>query len=103
LPNVSAPSQPFGDVNPFLLPPPGSTTAMATKATTTKRSPVPVVMWPVFGVNTILEFCLGLLGPVGSLLLKPSMKTFLGFAGLALLAAAGAWAAMGMGWVQWPQ
>jgi hypothetical protein len=103
LPSVSAPAPAFGDVNPFLLPPPGSTSSVATKAVPAKTSTVPVVMWPVYGVNTILEFFLKLLGPIGTVLLKPSMKMVLGFAGLALLAGAGAWAAMGMGWVQWPQ
>jgi hypothetical protein len=102
LPNVSAPVQPLGDVNPFLLPPPGSA-SVATKPAPAKGASVPVVMWPVFGVNTILEFFLKLLGPIGTVLLKPSMKMLLGFAGLALLAAAGAWTALGMGWVQWPQ
>lgn len=92
--SVSGPAQPFGDVNPFLPPP------IAPREAPVVKSRVPVVMWPVFGANTILEFIVGLLGPVGTLLLKPSMKMFFGFAGLALLAAAGTWAAMGMGWVK---
>jgi len=99
--SVSGPAQPFGEVNPF-LPPPKSATYTPYKAPAPKTS-VPVVMWPVFGVNTILEFALGLLGPVGTILLKPTVKSLLGFAGLAMLAAAGGWAAMGMGWVSWPR
>ncbi len=98
--SVSAPAHPFGNVNPFHLPPP-ATAGVKLQAAAPSR--LPVMMWPVFGVNTILEFALKLLGPVGTVVLKPPVKMFLGFAGLALLAAAGAWAAMGMGWVHWPQ
>jgi hypothetical protein len=99
--SVSGPAQPFGEVNPFLPPPNAPVIAPREKAVSQSR--VPVVMWPVFGVNTILEFIVGLLGPVGTLLLKPSVKMFLGFAGLALLAAAFGLVATGKGWVTWPQ
>ncbi len=65
-------------------------------------SPVPVVLWPLFAVNWVLELLLGLLGPVGAAVTRPAAKHLLGFAGLLLLAAAGAWAARGMGWVSFP-
>jgi hypothetical protein len=70
-------------------------------AETTQRSGVPVPLWPLFAVNWVLELLLGLLGPVGTATTNPAMKHLLGIAGLGLLAGAGAWAARGMGWVEW--
>jgi hypothetical protein len=71
------------------------------------RPSLPVWLWPVFAVNWVLELLLGLLGPVGAAATRPLTKHLLGFAGLVLLVAAGAWAARGMGWVHfslpWPR
>jgi hypothetical protein len=64
--------------------------------------PVPAVAWPLFAVNWLLEAVLGLLGPVGAVVRHPAMKHPLGWLGILLLLAAGAWAARGMGWVAFP-
>ena len=69
----------------------------------TRMAPVPMLMWPLFAVNWILEALLSWLGPIGNILLQPWMKRLLGFGGLALIAAAGAWVAMGLGWISWPR
>ena len=63
---------------------------------------VPVAMWPVYGVNKIIESVLGLFGPPGELFCMPAMKWLLGLAGIALLLAAAAWSARGMGWITLP-
>lgn len=72
-------------------------------------SGVPVALWPLYGVNWVLEGALGLFGPLGSAVTWPPVKHLLGLVGVVLLAAAGAWAARGMGWVafdvppvEWP-
>ena len=88
------------DVNPFAdapvpLPPPAPPTRIG--------RPVPIALWPVFGVNWLMEFALGWFGPVGHLLTRPAMKTTLGWAGVLLVVGAGVWAARGMGWVPWPR
>lgn len=63
---------------------------------------VPIAMWPVYGVNKVIESVLGLLGPPGELFCMPAMKWLLGLAGIALLLAAAAWSARGMGWITLP-
>lgn len=88
----------LAEVNPFAelapaaaeLPPP-------------RPAGVPVLLWPLFAVNWVLEFVLGWFGPLGHLLTRPAMKAVLGWVGVLLLVAAGGWAAKGMGWVSWPR
>jgi hypothetical protein len=65
------------------------------------RQQVPIVAWPVYGVNRILEGCLNLFGPPGELMTTAPVKWILGLTGLGLLAFAGAWTARGLGWVTW--
>lgn len=60
---------------------------------------VPVVLWPLFALNWILELVLKLFGPLGSVVRFAPTKHFLGLVGIALLAVSAAWAARGMGWV----
>jgi hypothetical protein len=60
---------------------------------------VPVVMWPVFALNWVLELVLKLFGPLGSVVTFAPTKHLLGLVGLLLLAASATWAARGMGWV----
>ena len=60
---------------------------------------VPVVLWPMFALNWVLELVLKLLGPLGSALTFTPTKHLLGLMGVLLLAASAAWAARGMGWV----
>lgn len=71
----------------------------------TKSRPIPLPLWPVFGVNWILEAILGLLGPLGTFLTHPIVKHLLGWVGLGLVVAAGVWAARGHGWIAlpWPR
>src|SRR5258706_56503 len=65
-------------------------------------SRVPVVLWPVFALNWVLETLLGLFGPLGTATRHPATKHLLGGCGVLLLAAAGVWSARGMGWVALP-
>lgn len=66
---------------------------------------IPVPLWPVFGVNWVLEMLLGLLGPVGTVLKHPAMKHLLGWMGVLLVIAAAVWSAKGQGWIAlpWPR
>jgi hypothetical protein len=63
---------------------------------------VPVLLWPLFAVNWIIETLLGLFGPLGALMTNTVSKHVLGVLGVLLLAAAGVWAARGMGWIHFP-
>lgn len=98
-PYSSPPAVEFPEVNPFAdsLPP-----VPAEPAAPSAR-PVPVFLWPLFAVNWVLEFLLGWFGPIGALLVRPAMKTLLGWAGVLLILGAGVWAARGLGWVSWPR
>lgn len=89
----------FPEVNPFADPVP----PLADNAPTPSAPPVPVFLWPMFGMNWLLEFALGWFGPVGHVLTRPAMKTMLGWLGVLLILGAGVWAARGMGWVSWPR
>ena len=64
-------------------------------------APVPVLAWPLFAFNWILETTLSLFGPLGQGVTAPAAKNLLGICGLFLLAAAGLWCARGMGYVAW--
>jgi len=66
---------------------------------------IPLPLWPLFGINWVLELLLGLLGPVGTVVKHPAMKHFLGVAGVLLVLAAGVWSAKGQGWISlpWPR
>ena len=66
------------------------------------RPRVPLLLWPLFAANWVIETLLGLFGPLGAVLTNPVSKHVLGVLGVVLLAAAGAWAARGMGWVRFP-
>lgn len=66
------------------------------------RDRVPVLFWPLFAANWVLETLLGLCGPVGAAVTSPVSKHVLGAAGVLLLVAAGAWSARGLGWVRFP-
>jgi hypothetical protein len=68
-----------------------------------RQTAVPVILWPLFVINWILEAVLGWTGPIGNILLQPWMKRLLGFTGIALAVAAGVWVAMGLGWISWPR
>ena len=63
---------------------------------------VPIAMWPVYGLNKVIEGVLGLFGPPGELFRMTGMKWLLGLAGIAMLLAAAAWSARGMGWMTFP-
>lgn len=63
---------------------------------------VPVAMWPVYGLNKVIESVLGLFGPPGELFCMTGMKWLLGLAGIAMLIAAAAWSARGMGLITLP-
>jgi hypothetical protein len=69
---------------------------------TEPRPRVPLLLWPLFALNWVIETLLGLFGPLGAVLTNPVTKHVLGVLGVLLLAAAGAWAARGMGWVHFP-
>ena len=85
------------DVNPF-----ATANVMAPIVETTTSRNVPLMLWPLFSVNWILEWVLGWFGPIGHLLTRPAMKTLLGWTGVVLLLAAGYWCARGLGYVSWP-
>lgn len=109
---VDAPAVPLGFRSPFedaaaAEPPEPATVALATaeRLAEPARPPadrVPVPLWPVFALNWVLELVFGLFGPVGEAATRPPVKHLLGIVGLLLLAAAGVWAARGMGWVSFP-
>jgi hypothetical protein len=94
-------SEPVPTEEPFAELTPATPTPTPAKTETARSGGVPVVLWPLFAVNWVMELLLGLLGPVGAVLTHPAMKHLLGVAGLALLAGAGAWAARGMGLLTW--
>ena len=73
--------------------------SMATETSPADSRHVPLAMWPVYGVNRLVEFVLCLFGPPGELFTSPAMKWVLGLAGIGLLGTAAAWTARGMGWV----
>ena len=56
---------------------------------------VPMVMWPLYGVNWMAEECLKLFG--GESLTRPTAKWALGVAGIAMLVGAAAWTLHGTG------
>ncbi len=92
-------TEPFSDP---VEPEPVSLTIPEAPAEREREPGVPVFLWPLFAVNWMIETLLGLLGPVGQLLTHPVSKQFLGWGGMLLLAAAGAWSAQGMGWIRLP-
>lgn len=108
LPPVEEPEVPsafagmnFAEVNPF-ADPPSAETPNPIPATSTSP-PVPILLWPLFALNAVIEYLLGWFGPLGHLLTRPWMKTLLGWVGVLLLVGAGLWAARGKGWVSWPR
>jgi hypothetical protein len=95
---VSTPIEEPGELAPLAAVPfvlPNSTPA-------NQPAPLPVLGWPLFAVNWVLECLLGLLGPVGTAIRHPAIKHPLGWLGVLLIVAAGVWSARGMGWVQFP-
>ena len=60
---------------------------------------VPMLVWPVFAVNWVIETTLSLFGPLRHLLTHLYVKNALGICGLLLLIAAGVWTAHGTGWI----
>lgn len=80
-----------------------SVTNDTTLAAATAEIPaVPIVLWPLFAINWVLEVILGLFGPLGRVLKYPPIKHVLGVVGMVLLAGAAVWTARGMGWVRFP-
>ncbi len=67
-----------------------------------RNSPLPVPLWPLFAINWVLETACGLAGPAGAVAVRPAGKHVLGGLGLVLLAAAAAWTARGLGYVDFP-
>ena len=63
---------------------------------------IPVLLWPLFAVNWVIETVLSLFGPPGLALTSPGVKHLLGWLGVILTIAAGVWTARGMGWIQFP-
>lgn len=105
---VDAPALPAGfrtETLPEPVPEPEPVVLVEAESPPVEEEPsprVPVFLWPLFAVNWILETVLGLFGPLGVLTTNTVSKHVLGVLGVILLAAAGAWAARGMGWVQFP-
>ena len=58
---------------------------------------VPVLLWPIAALNAVIEWALSLFGPLGAWICSPGAKTVLGVTGVAMLAAAGFWAARAAG------
>ena len=61
------------------------------------RPSVPLLLWPVAALSAVLEWVLSLFGPLGAWACSPGAKTVLGVTGVAMLAAAGLWAARAAG------
>jgi hypothetical protein len=85
------------DVNPFAT---SNVVSPTVEEPVAKR--VPLLLWPLFGVNAVIEWLLGWFGPIGHLLTRPAMKSTLGWLGVLLMLAAGYWCARGLGYVTWP-
>jgi hypothetical protein len=60
---------------------------------------VPILLWPVYAANKVIEGTLCLFGPPGEVFCHPAVKWLLGLTGIGLIGYAGFWAARGMGWV----
>jgi hypothetical protein len=86
---------------------PGQPTALSPQvcetASTCDRAPAPVGtpiwLWPLIGMNAVIELLLGLMGPIGRFMMHPTVRQLLGWVGLMLLTAAAVWSAVSLGWV----
>lgn len=67
-----------------------------------KQPALSPILWPLFGMNWILESILKLFGPPGELMTQRLGKNLLGTAGLLMLIGAGLWAVQGQGWIKLP-
>jgi hypothetical protein len=93
----------LNDIKPVSLKNPPQIHAAAAAQTDPAASPgIPVVLWPLFAMNWILEKLLAVFGPPGQALTTPMMKHFLGWVGIILLIASAVWTARGLGWIQLP-
>jgi hypothetical protein len=82
---------------------PAATSKPATMPETKQgASGVPAWLWPVFGMNWLIEKGLSLFGPPGMALATPAMKYMLGGVGILLMVGAAVWTARGMGWMKLP-
>jgi hypothetical protein len=70
-----------------------------TDGSPTAGAGVPLLLWPVYGVNALIEGTLGLFGPPGEVFCHPAVKWLLGLGGIGMLGYAGFWVARGMGWL----
>jgi hypothetical protein len=62
-----------------------------------EASEVPVLLWPLYGVNWLIESVLCLFGPPGEVFVHPVVNTVLGITGIGLLLYAAFWVARAMG------
>ena len=81
-----------------MVPPPDVSFGVPTKTQEPATRSVPVVLWPLWLCNAILEWMLGWLGPIGVGMTHPATKTLLGCVGVVMLLSAGYWSAKGLGW-----
>ena len=57
-------------------------------------APVPMVVWPLYAANAVIESGLSRFGPLGDWLATPSVKTAFGVAGIVGLVGSAAWVAV---------
>ncbi|CAN5316224.1 hypothetical protein BH11PLA2_BH11PLA2_00120 [soil metagenome] len=110
LPRVTAPSTAmsdmpasvFGklDLAELVIPAAAPETTIAVDDT--NDDGLPMLMWPFFVVNWIVENVLKLFGPPGQMLTSRPMKNALGIAGVLMILGAGLWTANGKGWISLP-
>ena len=59
----------------------------------------PIWFWPLLAINTVMEWLLGLMGPIGATMMHPTIRQILGWIGVMLLTASAVWSAVSLGWI----
>ncbi|MGL6072976.1 MAG: hypothetical protein ACRC8S_02320 [Fimbriiglobus sp.] len=85
-----------------LITAPKTTTTEPMNLVAPSNDPIPMPAYPVFGLNYVLEGAIETFGPWTRIVTNRYSKQLLGWCGVLLLCAAGAWTARGLGWIDFP-
>lgn len=109
---VDSPATPVGfksqlDELAPIQPPEPVSIPLSPVSTPTNSKPVssprtPIMLWPLVGLNMMLEGLLKLFGPIGTWLTSPSGKNLLAVVGFVLLLGAALWSGQGLGYWKLP-